>query len=86
MMRKSKVVVLGIWIVMLGFAACAPKPEPVIVEVQSTVVVERLLEVPKEIEVERRVNETVQVASRIWGSASEQDFSINEIIKFTVSD
>ena len=30
---------------------------------------------------ERKVNETILVASSIWGSASEQEFLINEIIK-----
>ena len=71
----------GILLLVLGGAGCAPKPETVIVEVQSTVVVERLLEVPKEIEVERKVNETIQVVSQIWGTASEQEYLINEIIK-----
>jgi multiple sugar transport system substrate-binding protein len=84
MMEKIKPVkfcLLGTLFMALVLVSCAPKPETVFVEVQSTVVVERLLEVPKEIEVERKVNQTILVASRVWGSSSEQEFLINEIIK-----
>jgi len=79
--KPVKVCLLGTLLLLLFLIGCAPKPEPVFIEVQSTVVVERLLEVPKEVEVERKVNQTILVASSIWGSASEQEFLINEIIK-----
>lgn len=71
---------LGALLLTVLITGCAPS-EPEVIEVQSTVVVERLLEVPKEIEVERKVNQTILVASRIWGSQPEQKFLINEIIK-----
>jgi multiple sugar transport system substrate-binding protein len=67
--------------ILIGFLAGCTAPEPEIIEVRSTVVVEKLVEVPKEVEVETKVNQTVVVSSRIWNTPNEQAFLINEIVK-----